>query len=144
MEYVLRKLTDEDYDDIIRIWADAGLPYRPRGRDSKERVTTEIYREDTSYFGLFEDDRMIAVGLATYDGRKGWINRVAVDPDRRGKGFGGRIIEACEKFLKNCGAEVIAVLIEEVNTPSISLFRKHGYTPMKDVLYFSKRDSWDV
>ncbi len=140
----LRRLTADDYDDIIRIWADAGLPYKPQGRDNRERVVREIEREDTALFGLFENGRMLAVGLATYDGRKGWINRVAVDPDRRGEGFGGEIIKACEQFLYDCGAEVIACLIEEMNSPSISLFQKYGYSCMKEILYFSKRGSDEV
>ncbi|MDH4034874.1 MAG: GNAT family N-acetyltransferase, partial [candidate division Zixibacteria bacterium] len=67
-----------------------------------------------------------------------------VDPDRRGEGFGGEIIKALEQFLRARGADIIAALIEDVNSPSISLFQKHGYTTMKEVLYFSKRDSWDV
>ena len=140
----LRRLTANDYDDIVRIWADAGLPYKPLGRDSRERVVREIEREDTAFFGLFENGHMLAVGLAAYDGRKGWISRVAVDPDRRGEGFGGEIIAACEEFLYSCGAKVIGCLIEEMNSPSISLFQKHGYSYLKDILYFSKRESGDV
>jgi GNAT superfamily N-acetyltransferase len=140
----LRRLTADDYDDILRIWSDAGLPYKHQGRDSRERVAAEIGRTDTAFFGWFEDGRMLAVGLATYDGRKGWINRVAVDPDRRGEGFGGEIIAACEQFLRECGAEVIGALIEEVNSPSVSLFQKYGYSCLKEILYFSKRDSDEV
>lgn len=140
----LRKLTADDYDDIIRVWADAGLPYKPEERDSRTRIAFEIDRDDTAFYGLFEDSRMLAVGLATFDGRKGWINRVAVDPDRRGEGFGGEIMKACEQFLKERGADIIAALIEDINSPSISLFQKQGYTVMKEILYFSKRDSEDV
>jgi len=140
----LRELTADDYDDVLRIWSDAGLPYKPQGRDSRARVTAEMERADTAFFGLFEDGRLLAVGLATYDGRKGWINRVAVDPDRRGEGLGGEIIVACERFLRKCGAEVIGALIEEVNSPSATLFQKQGYTCMKEVLYYSKRDSDEV
>lgn len=140
----LRRLTADDYDDIIRVWADAGLPYKPEGRDCRTRIALEIERDDTAFYGLFEDGRMLAVGLATFDGRKGWINRVAVDPDRRGEGFGGEIIKACEQFLKERGAEIIAALIEDVDSPSISLFQKQGYVVMKEVLYFSKRGSEDV
>lgn len=140
----LRKLTADDYDDIIRVWADAGLPHKPEGRDSRTRIALEIGRDDTAFYGLFEDGRMLAVGLATFDGRKGWINRVAVDPDRRGEGFGGEIMKACEQFLRERGAEIIAALIEDINGPSISLFQKQGYVVMKEVLYFSKRDSEDV
>jgi GNAT superfamily N-acetyltransferase len=140
----LRRLTADDYDDIIRVWADAGLPCKPEGRDGRDRIAAEIYREDTAFFGLFEDGRMLAVGLATFDGRKGWINRVAVDPDRRGEGFGVEIMNACERFLRERGAVIIAALIEDVNSPSISLFQKEGYTVMKDILYFSKRNSDEV
>jgi ribosomal protein S18 acetylase RimI-like enzyme len=140
----LRRLNTNDYDDIIRIWGDAGLPYKPEGRDRRDRMAVEIERKDTAFIGLFEDGRMLAVGLATFDGRKGWINRVAVDPDRRGEGFGGEIIKACEQFLKERGADIIAALIEDVNSPSISLFQKLGYTTMKEILYFSRRDSEDM
>lgn len=140
----LRKLTADDYDDIIRVWGDAGLPYKPQGRDRRDRITAEMEREDTGFFGLFENDRMLAVGMATFDGRKGWINRVAVDPDRRGERFGVEIMKACEQFLRGRGAEIIAALIEDINTPSISLFQKEGYVVMKEFLYFSKRDSDDV
>ena len=144
MARILRELTADDYDDIIRVWADAGLPYKPVGRDGRDRIAVEIYRKDTSFIGLFKDGRMLAVGLATFDGRKGWIGRVAVDPDRRGEGFGGEIIKACEQFLRERGAVIIAALIEDVNGPSISLFQKHGYGVMKEILYFSKRDSDEV
>ncbi|MDH4034907.1 MAG: GNAT family N-acetyltransferase, partial [candidate division Zixibacteria bacterium] len=123
MDRELRRLTADDYHDIIRVWADAGLPYRPQGRDHRDRIAIEIAREDTAFFGLFENDRMLAVGLATFDGRKGWINRVAVDPDRRGEGFGGEIIKALEQFLRARGADIIAALIEDVNSPSNSLFQ---------------------
>ena len=144
MAHELRKLTAEDYDDILRVWSDAGLPYKPDGRDNRNQIALEIEREDSIFVGLFENGHMLAVGLATFDGRKGWINRVAVDPDRRGEGFGGEIIKACEQFLKDRGAEIIAALIEDVNSPSISLFQKQDYVVMKEILYFSKRNSDDV
>ncbi|MEA2030632.1 MAG: GNAT family N-acetyltransferase [candidate division Zixibacteria bacterium] len=140
----IRKLTIDDYDALIDVWADAGLPYRPFGRDSRERIEREMQREDTRFIGLFIGDRLVGVGLTTYDGRKGWINRVAVDPDYRGQGFASKIIEECEKFLKNLGAEIIACLIEEYNTPSMALFQKHDYLYGEDIHYFSKRKSEDT
>ncbi len=137
----IKQLTIEHYDDIIRIWADAGLPWRPQGRDAREKIAREITRDDTVFLGLFENRRMIAAGMAIYDGRKGWINRVAVDPDHRGRGLGGKMIAACERFLKQRGATVIGCLIEEHNLPSMALFQKHGYCFYEGVMYFSKRDS---
>jgi ribosomal protein S18 acetylase RimI-like enzyme len=140
----IRKLTIEDYDGLIRVWADAGLPYRPFGRDSRDHIAKEMQRPDTAFIGLFEDGQLVAAGLATFDGRKGWINRVAVDPDYRRRGLAGEVIRACESFLENLGAEIISCLIEDYNLPSMALFQKHGYLYYEDVLYFSKRKSEDT
>ncbi len=140
----LRQLTIDDYDDLVRVWAEAGLPFKPTGRDCPARIERELQRADSAFFGLFEDARLVAVGLASYDGRKGWIQRVAVDPNQRGRGLAGEIIAACEDFLKSLDAEVISCLIEDLNYPSISVFKNAGYSCWGNILYFSKRDSSDA
>jgi len=137
----LRRLTIADYDALINLWGDAGLPYRPLGRDTSEKIAREMARPETAFFGIFEDGTMTSSGLATYDGRKGWINRVAVHPDCRRRGLGAEIIVACEQFLDDIGAEIIAVLIEDDNLPSMDLFQQHGYLFGEGIHYFSKRKS---
>ena len=143
MEHDIRQLTIDDFEAISSLWLDAGLTHRPVGRDSRVHIEQELMRADTAFFGLYENTHLLAVGLATYDGRKGWINRVAVDPDRRGEGLAGKIIKACEDFLYSFGCEVIGCLIEDYNTPSMALFAKHGYISHEDINYFSKRKSAD-
>jgi len=140
----IRRLTIDDYNEIIRIWADAGLPYKPRGRDSSEMMAKEMQHPTSAFFGLFEDGRMIGVGIANFDGRRGWINRVATDPDHRGSGFAWLIIEACETFLREAGAVVICTLIEEMNTPSMACFEKAGYSCEEPIMYWTKRPSPDA
>lgn len=139
----LRRLTIEDYDRLLSVWADSGLPYKPSGRDSREMIAKEMALPQCAFFGLIEDDHMIAVGLANFDGRRGWINRVAVDPDRRGEGIASEIIDVCETFLRQQGAVVICALIEDMNYPSISCFQTHGFVFEGEIGYFTKRDSSD-
>ena len=139
----IRRLTVDDYDAIINLWAITGLPYKPNGRDSREMMAKELARDYCAFFGLFEDGRMLAVGIANFDGRRGWINRVAVDPDRRGERLAQEIIAVCEKYLDDQGSVVNCALIEEVNGPSISSFQRAGYVCMSNILYFSKCVSSD-
>lgn len=138
-----KTLTISDYDDIIRVWSDAGLPLKPLGRDSREMMATEMALPGVAYFGLFESDRLVGVAIANYDGRRGWINHLAVDPERRGEGLASLLIQKCESYLKKQGAVVIASLIEEINMPSISAFQKAGFVCMEEFKYFSKRESSD-
>lgn len=141
MNQTIRPLTIDDYDQIIDLWADSGLPFKPEGRDSREMMGVEMLLPQTIFLGLFEDSRMLALGLGNYDGRRGWVNRVAVDTGRRGEGLAGKIIVEIEENLREQGAVVLCALIEDVNYPSISCFQKNGYTCEDSIKYFTKRRS---
>ncbi len=143
MSISIRQLTIDDYDAIIKIWSDAGLPFKSRGRDRRGMIAKEMAHQDVAFLGLFEGDEMLGVCIANYDGRRGWLNRLAVDPDHRGIGLAGRLIEEAERFLKSRGAVVMAGLIEEMNSPSMACFEKAGYNCEHHITYWTKRDSPD-
>ena len=144
MEYMIRPIEYCEYDDLINLWGRAGLTYRPNGRDSREAMQAEFHRPETRIYGMYDGEKMIGAVLATSDGRRGWINRLAIDPDYRGKGLAGELIAEGESFLFGLGLKIIACLIEEENLPSISAFSKAGYIFGENILYFSKRTSKDV
>jgi ribosomal protein S18 acetylase RimI-like enzyme len=143
MEYESRKLTPDDYDKLLDLWSKCGLPYRPRGRDSRSNISREIAKSETAFIGMFDNARLIGFVLATSDGRKGWINRLAVDPEYQRRGLGCKLIEEGEKFLNGLGLKVIAALIEGDNKPSFATFKKAGYSHYEDIVYYSKRTSPD-
>ncbi|MCP4703765.1 MAG: GNAT family N-acetyltransferase [candidate division Zixibacteria bacterium] len=141
MEYLIRPLDITDYKEMTRLWQISGLPYRANGRDSSEAMAVEFKRMETCFLGMFDGDKMIGTIIGSSDGRKGWINRLAIDPDYRGQKLASRLIKECEDFLHDLGLEVIACLIEDVNTPSLSAFEKSGYKISDEILYCSKRES---
>lgn len=143
MELRIRKLNVADYDHLILLWQICGLDYKPQGRDSKESMTRDFIREDTIIFGMFDGDDMIGSIVGTSDGRKGWINRLAIHPDYRGQRLARRLIEECETFLHNKGISVISALIEDINLPSMAAFKHAGYEGWDNIVYFSKRTSDD-
>jgi ribosomal protein S18 acetylase RimI-like enzyme len=134
-----RNLQPSDYDDVIRIWTEAGLGHRPQGRDSREAVTAEMIRTPELYIGAFSDNRLIGTIVGTYDGRRGCVNRLAVAPQFRKSGIAERLVALCEERLQVSGALLIFGLIDRENIPSQSLFAKLGYHHHEDILYFSKR-----
>ena len=144
MALEIKILTSSDYDDIIKVWAISGLPYKPKGRDSYELLTKEMMNPECAFFGLYDDNNMIGVVIANFDGRRGWINRLAIDPDYRGQKHAGRLIDKAEEFLKERGALVICALIGDINYPSISTFQTAGYVCENEIKYFAKRPSYDI
>ncbi len=140
----IRPLSFDSYDSMISLWERTGLPSRPKGRDSIEEMKKEMERDPDLIFGAFEGEELIGVILGTDDGRKGWINRLAVEQKYRRKGVGIQLIDALEMALKKRGRKIICTLVEDWNEGSLSLFKKSGYTKHDDILYLSKRENDDV
>jgi ribosomal protein S18 acetylase RimI-like enzyme len=140
----IRKLTLDDYDEIASLWNKAGLPYKSKGRDNKTSIGFQMKKNPSFFLGAHDEDKLVGVVIASYDHRRGWINRLAVHPDCRRKGVAKKLIATAEKALRNKGAKVICAQVEENNYASLSLFKKCGYSEHRDVVYFSKRDSDEI
>ncbi len=137
----IRKLTMKDYNDVSRLWLRSGLPFKPKGRDSAEAIRAQMEIEPVLFLGAFEHNDLIGTVLITSDRRRGWINRLAVDPSHRRKGVAKALITESEKILRDRGIRIFCCLIEGRNRPSRELFKNCGYIEHSDVTYFSKRDS---
>lgn len=138
-------LTIEDYNAIIKLWKLAGLPFKPKGRESKESIEKQMEAFPEFFIGAFHRKKLIGVVIGSYDGRmKGWINRLAVKPEYRRTGIAKRLIDLLEKALERQGAVVLCALIEAPNEESLGLFQRMGYTLHDDILYVSKRRSSKV
>jgi ribosomal protein S18 acetylase RimI-like enzyme len=130
----------EDYDEVLALWQACGLAsLRPAGRDSREAFAAQLESGAQIVLGLRIEGELAGVVVVTHDGRKGWINRLAVGPAHRGSGHGRALLEAGEQLLHDQGLEVIAALIEEDNTDSVAFFGASGYVRHSDVVYLSKR-----
>lgn len=137
-ELAIRRLDSGDVPEIHRVWDASGLHVYPKGRDAYEHIAVEISAGTALFFGGFLEGAMVAVVLATHDGRKGWINRLAVLPGHRKQGYGQLLIHACESAFQELGIGMSCALIEDWNDPSMALFQKEGYVFRKDIYYFRK------
>jgi GNAT superfamily N-acetyltransferase len=131
-------LTPGEYEEVLALWARAGLPARPEGRDAPSAFAKQYAGGLQRAIGIRADGLLVAVALLTHDGRKGWINRLAVDPDFRRKGYAAALIEEAERWFKDeVGVEVSSALIHSHNDASRALFAELGYETI-DVVYVRK------
>jgi ribosomal protein S18 acetylase RimI-like enzyme len=137
----IRRLTIADYGDLIRLWRSSGLPFKPRGRDSKPAIAKQMNTNPDFFLGAFMDQKLIGAAVLSSDLRKGWINRLAVNPERRRRGVATALIEESEKILRKKGLRIFCCLIEGSNAASKALFKSCSYSEYTDISYFTKRDS---
>lgn len=138
-QIVTRPFKKADYPAVIALWQLTGIPCKPGGRDSKDKILKEITKPGTLFLVAELAGQVIGVALATHDGRKGWINRLAVQPEHQGRGLASRLLAEAENHLHNCGMEIITCLIEDDNPHSMEFFRRKEYVEHRDIIYFSKR-----
>lgn len=144
MAFTVRGLREDEIEKMADVWTKAGLPFRPTGRDSLESLRQQWRAQPRFFVGAFEGERMIGVAIATDDGRKAWINRLAVIPEEQGKGVAKAIVNECEKIFRDLGRVVFAIMIEGENDASEHLFEGMGYKHEKDIRYYAKRIGQDL
>lgn len=140
----LRTLSPADYDAIVGVWDRAGLPYRPKGRDSRADIERQMAIDPEMWLGCFVDGKLAGVVLGTHESRKGWLNRLAVVPEHQGKGCGKALVNEMEKRLRARGLGIFAVLIEDGHDASMALFKSEGYEVHENITYLRKRDNEDI
>jgi GNAT superfamily N-acetyltransferase len=132
--------TIDEYDELIDLWSRCGLYYDGKDGDSRERIEEQVYDDRVILLMLRSDEGdMIGSVIGSYDGLKGWINRLAIDPDYRGHRLAARLLEKIEEMLAEMGAQVIAALIEDENFPSMAAFKFCEYEGWEEIVYFRKK-----
>ena len=70
----------------------------------------------------------IASAMAGYDGHRGWVYYLAVDPDHRGGGHARALMEEIERLLLDRGVPKINLLVREDNADALGFYDAIGYT----------------
>lgn len=84
------------------------------------------------------DETVVAAVMAGYDGHRGWVNYLAVDPDRRRQGMARELMNEVENQLRRRGCAKINLQIRRDNLEAISFYERIGYSE-DSVLSFGKR-----
>ncbi len=72
------------------------------------------------------------------DGRRGWINHLAVKPNHRRAGIGRALMGELEKRLIKKGAKKVNAQVYRSNTASFDFFKSVGYELHSDLVMIGK------
>lgn len=140
----IRPAQPADYRRIVEVWTAAGLSTRPGGRDAPQEFLRQLGQFPTTYLVGELNEKIVGVVFGTHDGRKGWINRLAVHPVHRRRGIASALVEACDEAVRACGIDIVAALIEPENSASLALFKALGYVDDAPVVYVRKLGRADI
>jgi len=70
---------------------------------------------------------VIGTVMGGYDGHRGWVYYVAVDPAHQGAGVGRRLMNACEEWVRAHGIPKIQLMVRDTNAHVIAFYEALGY-----------------
>jgi ribosomal protein S18 acetylase RimI-like enzyme len=111
------------------------LKFRPE--DVPAELGAVLARDPELVLATEDPYGLTAAVLGTFDGRRGWVNRLATRPDRRGQGHATELLAELERRLGTKGCRKVNLLIERDNEPVTSFYQDHGYT--EDQLIFMEK-----
>ncbi len=132
----IRPFEDSDEDAVVALWSRCGLlrswndPHKDIAR--KRRVQRELF-----LVGKL-DDELVASVMAGYDGHRGWINYLAVDPRFQRRGLGRELMEQAQHRLQSLGCSKINLQIRRENVEAVAFYERIGFSE-DAALSFGKR-----
>ena len=117
------RVTDEA--SVIALWRACGL-VRPQN-DPQKDITRKL-KVNPEWFLVAEVDRQIVGAvMAGYEGHRGWINYLAVEPARQRGGLGRALMTEAEQRLRAAGCPKINLQVRTDNVAAIAFYERIGF-----------------
>src|SRR5690349_6838004 len=121
----VRRYTPNDKNGLIDLWGACGL-INPKNDPAKDIERKLKVKPGWILVGE-EKGNLVASVFVGYEGHRGWLNYLAVDPSRRQKGLGRKIVNHAEALLRRLGCPKINLQVRKGNKEVLGFYREIGY-----------------
>ncbi len=132
----IRPYRGGDESALIRLWQACDL-VRPWNHPRAD-IARKCADSPALFFVACDDGEVIASCMAGYDGHRGWIYYLAVEPARQRQGIAAKIVRHAEASLLELGCPKIDLMVRNNNHGVIEFYKSIGYAD-DPVVVLSKR-----
>lgn len=121
----IREYLESDRQPVIDLWIACGLvvPHNNPGKDIDRKLA--VGRE---FFLVGSVDGVVVASvMGGYEGHRGWVNYLAVNPGCRGRGYAREIMAQLELRLLEQGCPKLNLQIRATNQRMVDFYRALGY-----------------
>ena len=125
MRMEIRPYRNEDEAAVVQLWRDCNLvvSHNDPHKDIRRKLA---FQPDLFMVGL-EGARIVATIMAGYEGHRGWMNYLAVAPDRQRAGLGRQMVAEAERQLRCLGCPKINIQVRRSNAAAMEFYRRLGF-----------------
>lgn len=132
----IRSFQTGDETAIVELWHRCKL-VRPHNDPLKDIARKSKVRPDLFRVGILKGT-IIATVMIGYEGRRGWINYLDVNPDHQKQGFGRQMMKDAEGLLLAEGCPKINLMVRTSNAAVIDFYQSLGFA-VEETVCLGKR-----
>lgn len=115
-----------DHAPVVALWRRV-FGYEAAHNDPALVIATKLAMADQLFFVAAHGGSVVGTVMAGYDGHRGWLYAVAVQPEQRGCGLGARLVRHAEDALARLGCVKINLQLVASNADTAAFYQSLGY-----------------
>ena len=125
---LIRPFTESETEQVVALWESCGLT-RPWNDPRKDIARKLLVQRDLFLVGAAPEapDTVVASAMAGYDGHRGWVYYLAVDPSRQAGGLGAEMMREVERRLEALGCPKVQLQVRSENDKALGFYARLGY-----------------
>jgi len=125
MEHVVRPYHPGDREALVGLWSVCDLirPWNDPNRD----IDRKLAWDPENLLVIDHDGRVVGSVMVGYEGHRGWVNYLAVDPEHQHQGLGRLLMQRAEELLCGLGCAKLNLQVRGSNEEAIGFYRRLGY-----------------
>jgi ribosomal protein S18 acetylase RimI-like enzyme len=123
----IRPYHEDDQDAVIKLWKKVFPDAPPHNNPARDIKTKREVQPELFLVALLEDD-LIGTVMAGFDGHRGWVYYLGVDPDYQRQGIGTALMKNVESKLLGMGCPKLNLQIRIDNAEVQTFYESLGYS----------------
>jgi len=137
MDVQIQEMAIGDYDEVYELWQSTnGISLGDV--DTRESIARFLERNPGLSYVARQDRLMVGAVLTSHDGRRGYIDHLAVRESHRRQGIGRALVLRCLYHLMQAGIRRWNLFVFEGNQDAIEFWKKIGWTPKLNMIMMSQ------
>lgn len=124
-EILIREFVRSDYQQVYNVWEASGLQMRTS--DSLPELEKVLERDPDLFLVAEGNGTIVGAVLGAFDGRRGWVYHLGVDPAFQNRGIGTNLmIELLERYRAK-GVNKVNLMVTAENLAVCEYYKKMGF-----------------
>ncbi len=133
---VIRYASRTDVADILALWAAADA--LPTITDNADSLGILIEHDPKAMIVAELEGRVVGAVIASWDGWRGSVYRLAVAPEHRRLGWGQRLLDAAQARLAEVGARLWQAIVAQTDPAAMGFWPQSGWQEQTQRVRFVK------